>query len=77
VQTQFTIVAKKQQKWEILVYGHHMGLLRVLLAVSVFMAHSGPTGFMSHLIGFGGANAVEIFFVISGFYTAMILELSY
>jgi peptidoglycan/LPS O-acetylase OafA/YrhL len=54
-----------------------MGLLRVLLAVSVFMAHSGPTGFMSHLIGFGGANAVEIFFVISGFYTAMILERSY
>ena len=32
---------------------------------------------MCHLIGFGGANAVEIFFVISGFYIAMILARSY
>jgi len=60
-----------------LAYSQQMGLLRVLLAVSVFMAHSAPTGFMSHLIGFGGANAVEIFFLISGFYIAMILERSY
>jgi peptidoglycan/LPS O-acetylase OafA/YrhL len=54
-----------------------MGLFRVLLAVSVFMAHSSQTGFMSHLVGFGGENAVEVFFVISGFYIAMILERSY
>ena len=54
-----------------------MGLFRVLLAVSVFMAHSGPTGFISNFSGWGGANAVEIFFVISGFYIAMILDKSY
>jgi peptidoglycan/LPS O-acetylase OafA/YrhL len=54
-----------------------MGLFRVLLALSVFMGHSGPTGFMSHLVGFGGTNSVEIFFVISGFYVAMILDKSY
>lgn len=54
-----------------------MGLFRILLAVSVFMAHSDSIGFMSHLIGFGGGNAVEIFFIISGFYIAMILDKSY
>jgi peptidoglycan/LPS O-acetylase OafA/YrhL len=41
------------------------------------MAHSGLSGFGSHFAGFGGENAVEIFFVISGFYIAMILEQSY
>ena len=54
-----------------------MGMFRVLLAVSVFMAHIGETGLMSYLNGFGGANAVEIFFIISGFYIAMILDRSY
>ena len=43
----------------------------------MFMAHIGPTGVMSNFVGFGGENAVEIFFVISGFYIAMILDKSY
>ena len=53
-----------------------MGLFRVLLAISVVM---------SHLIrwdapfyqGFGGTTSVEIFFLISGFYIALILDRTY
>lgn len=55
----------------------HMGLLRVLLAISVFMAHSGNSGLMAIFMGFGGRNAVEIFFIISGFYIALILDKTY
>jgi peptidoglycan/LPS O-acetylase OafA/YrhL len=54
-----------------------MGLLRVLLAVSVFMAHVPKSGLTPILSGFGGPNAVEIFFLVSGFYIALILEKSY
>ena len=54
-----------------------MGLLRVLLAISVFMAHSPHAGLTSALAGFGGENAVEIFFIVSGFYIALILDKSY
>jgi peptidoglycan/LPS O-acetylase OafA/YrhL len=54
-----------------------MGLLRVLLAISVFMAHSPQTHFTSAIAGFRGDNAVEIFFMISGFYIALILNNSY
>lgn len=42
------------------------------MAVSVYMAHA-PSG----LMGFGGANAVELFFIVSGFYIALILDKSY
>jgi len=51
-----------------------MGLFRVLLAVSVFMAHCANPKWIH---GFGGENAVEIFFVISGFYIALILDQTY
>ncbi len=54
-----------------------MGLLRVLLAVSVFMAHAPQSGLTRGLAGFGGSNAVEIFFIVSGFYIALILDRSY
>jgi peptidoglycan/LPS O-acetylase OafA/YrhL len=54
-----------------------MGLLRVLLAVSVFMAHAPQSGLTRGLNGFGGSNAVEIFFLVSGFYIALILDKSY
>lgn len=53
-----------------------MGLLRLLLALSVVFAHSGAfvlTG--NHFVG--GMVAVESFFMISGFYMALVLENKY
>lgn len=54
-----------------------MGLLRTILAISVVLAHS--IGFVS--IGFrsnvgllvGGQNAVQIFYMISGFLISYVL----
>ncbi len=51
-----------------------MGALRYLLAISVVVAHSGPI-FGLDLVG--GRAAVEIFFMISGFYMALILKQKY
>ena len=53
-----------------------MGALRLLLALSVVLYHSGPfwpTG--SEFVG--GVLAVESFFVISGFYMALVLSERY
>jgi len=51
-----------------------MGSLRFLLAISVVLVHSGS--FFGYLIVDGFA-AVEIFFIISGFYMTMILNKKY
>lgn len=51
-----------------------MGILRVLLAVAVVIAHSQPA-FGFALVG--GQVAVQAFFIISGFYMALILEEKY
>ena len=51
-----------------------MGLIRFMLAISVVIAHT------SDLFGFGfvgGEMAVKIFFMISGFYMALILNEKY
>lgn len=51
-----------------------MGIVRLVLALSVVLAHS------SAIFGttlFGGRTAVECFFVISGFYMAMVLSRKY
>ena len=51
-----------------------MGLLRILLAIAVVIEHSAP------VFGFrftGGLVAVEIFYIISGFYMTMILDKKY
>jgi peptidoglycan/LPS O-acetylase OafA/YrhL len=51
-----------------------MGILRYLLALSVVIAHS------TDVFGFtlvGGYMAVQIFFIISGFYMAMVLNEKY
>ena len=46
-----------------------MGILRIALAICVFIAHSSNFG----ITLLGGDIAVEIFFVISGFYMQKIL----
>jgi len=51
-----------------------MGLLRLLLALSVVINHSGPL-FGYSLIG--GRAAVQSFFIISGFYMSLIINEKY
>ncbi len=51
-----------------------MGLLRFLLAISVVISHS-TTIFGISLVG--GSMAVQLFFIISGFYMALILNEKY
>ncbi|HEX2972076.1 MAG TPA: acyltransferase [Tepidisphaeraceae bacterium] len=51
-----------------------MGLIRLLLAVSVVIAHSSPIAGMGLV---GGAAAVQIFYMISGFYMALVLNEKY
>jgi peptidoglycan/LPS O-acetylase OafA/YrhL len=51
-----------------------MGVIRVILAISVVIAHVGP------IFGFtllGGPTAVETFYIISGFYMSLILNEKY
>lgn len=52
-----------------------MGFIRLLLAISVIIAHSTGSIFDIKLVG--GPIAVETFFIISGFYMALILEEKY
>lgn len=56
------------------IVGEGVGLLRILLAVCVFCAHSRPLGNLHWL---GGNLAVELFFVISGFYMQLVLSTRY
>jgi peptidoglycan/LPS O-acetylase OafA/YrhL len=51
-----------------------MGLLRLLLAIAVIIAHSGP---LAGIESVGGDVAVEAFFMISGFYMALVLNGKY
>ena len=51
-----------------------MGLLRLLLAIAVIIAHSGP---LAGIQSVGGDVAVEAFFIISGFYMALVLNGKY
>jgi peptidoglycan/LPS O-acetylase OafA/YrhL len=53
-----------------------MGLFRVLLALSVVMSHFIKWDAPFYR-GFGGTTSVEIFFLVSGFYIALILDQSY
>lgn len=53
-----------------------MGLFRVILAISVVLSHIVKTETPFYQ-GFGGTNSVEIFFLISGFYIALILDKTY
>ena len=55
-------------------YITNMGLLRFLLALSVVIDHTGPI-FGYHLIS--GKMAVQTFFILSGFYMALILNEKY
>ena len=51
-----------------------MGLIRFILAITVVIAHSGPIFGLSFV---GGKIAVQAFFIISGFYMALILKEKY
>jgi len=51
-----------------------MGLLRLLLAIAVIIAHSTPIFGLSLI---GGVGAVQTFYIISGFYMTLILETKY
>jgi peptidoglycan/LPS O-acetylase OafA/YrhL len=51
-----------------------MGLLRLLLAVCVVLSHTGPIHGFAPL---GGVEAVQTFYMISGFYMALILSEKY
>ena len=51
-----------------------MGTIRLLLAISVVIAHSNP--FFGQRL-WEGEIAVELFFIISGFYMALILNEKY
>ncbi|MBN2166279.1 MAG: acyltransferase [Marinilabiliaceae bacterium] len=51
-----------------------MGIIRVLLAISVVIAHSMPV-FGNTMVG--GTLAVQAFYIISGFYMALILNEKY
>jgi peptidoglycan/LPS O-acetylase OafA/YrhL len=51
-----------------------MGVIRLLLAISVVIAHSGPI-FGCTLVG--GQVAVQVFYIISGFYMSLILNEKY
>jgi peptidoglycan/LPS O-acetylase OafA/YrhL len=52
-----------------------MGLLRFILALSVVTAHCG--GILGSFNFIGGELAVQVFFMISGFYMSMVLESKY
>ncbi|HSA06001.1 MAG TPA: acyltransferase [Candidatus Gastranaerophilales bacterium] len=52
-----------------------MGLLRLILALNVVIAHAG--GQIFKLTSVGGIIAVETFFIISGFYMSLILSGKY
>lgn len=51
-----------------------MGLLRLILAISVVIGHSSPIFGISLV---GGQAAVQAFYIISGFYMALILKEKY
>jgi peptidoglycan/LPS O-acetylase OafA/YrhL len=51
-----------------------MGILRIILALSVMLDHSGPIFGYSII---GGKMAVQSFFIISGFYISLILNEKY
>lgn len=54
-----------------------MGLLRILLALMVIQTHVGPISPFGPVLPLTGFEAVRLFFVISGFYMALILNEKY
>ncbi len=54
-----------------------MGLLRLLLALAVVADHAGPAFGWTALRMTGGPLAVQMFYVVSGFYMALVLNEKY
>jgi len=63
----------EKKKWMVV---HSLGLIRLLLALSVVFSHSEPFVLTGTSFA-GGLVAVEAFFIISGFYMALVLESKY
>lgn len=56
-------------------YRSSMGYIRLILAISVVVAHSGKLPIIGMMIG--GSLAVQCFFILSGFYMALVLDRKY
>jgi peptidoglycan/LPS O-acetylase OafA/YrhL len=54
-----------------------MGLVRLLLALAVVAAHAGPAFGSEALRLTGGPPSVQVFYVVSGFYMALVLNTKY
>jgi hypothetical protein len=52
-----------------------MGIIRLLLALAVVIEHTGSSRL--HGISLGGAMAVQAFYIVSGFYMALVLNQKY
>lgn len=52
-----------------------MGIIRLLLAIAVILAHTGPLPIVGRLTN--GTIAVQGFFILSGFYMALVLQEKY
>jgi peptidoglycan/LPS O-acetylase OafA/YrhL len=53
-----------------------VGALRLLLSLTVLIDHAGP-GFSLHRFTLPGSIAVQSFYIISGFYMALVLHRKY
>lgn len=54
-----------------------MGIIRTLMALAVLFTHSGPLFGLDALRLTGGKIAVQTFYIISGFYMALVLHTKY
>lgn len=54
-----------------------MGILRPLLALAVVFVHAGPAYGWDWLLMMGGPLVVQMFYIVSGLYMALVLNEKY